>query len=228
VTYCNCKGRAQVVRPLATTRGSSAGPPSIAAYNARVPEITCPGPSSTILFHVSEDGAIDRFEPRDIGRTGERLVWAIDADRLRNYLLRVTYYAGVDTSPEDVDRFLGSSTAVVAVEHDWWARLRSARLFCYQLPPETFECRDSCAGYFVSRMVVVPLDVRVIDDCVSELIRRGVEVRVMANLWRLRDAVVSSTLQFSIIKMRNALPRTAGANALLTFPRALRTPFGNE
>jgi hypothetical protein len=106
-------------------------------------------------------------------------------------------------------RLLGSSTAVVAVEHAWLARLRSARLYCYQLPPDTFESRDSCAGYFVSRAPVVPLDVRVIDDCLSELIRRGVEVRVMSNLWHLRDAVVSSTLQFSIIRMRSALPRTA-------------------
>jgi uncharacterized protein DUF6886 len=178
-----------------------------------------------MLFHVSEDGGIERFQPRDIDRISERLVWAIDADRLRNYLVprecpRVTYYAGVDTSQEDVNRFLGSSTAVVAVEQAWLARLRSARLYCYQLPPDTFESRDSCAGYFVSRAPVVPLDVRVIDDCLSELIGRGVEVRVMSNLWHLRDVVVSSTLQFSIIRMRNALPRTAAPNAPAKFPES--------
>jgi hypothetical protein len=171
-----------------------------------------------MLFHVSEDGGIERFEPRDIDGTSERLVWAIDADRLRNYLVprecpRVTYYPGVDTSQEDVDRFLGSSTAVVAVEHAWLAHLRTARLYCYQLPSDTFESRDSCAGYFVSRAPVVPLDVRVIDDCLSELIGRGVEVRVMSNLWHLRDAVVSSTLLFSIIRMRNALPRNVAPKA---------------
>jgi hypothetical protein len=167
-----------------------------------------------MLFHVSEDGGIERFEPREIDGGTEPLVWAIDADRLRNYLVprdcrRVTYYAGADTSHEDIERFIGSSAAVVAVEHAWLARLRSARLYCYQLPPDTFESWDSCAGYFVSRAPVVPLDVRVIDDCLSELIGRGVEVRVMSNLWHLRDAVVSSTLQFSMIRMRNALPRTA-------------------
>jgi len=168
----------------------------------------------TALFHVSEEGGIQRFEPRDIDDTGERLVWAIDADRLRNYLVprecpRVTYYAGVHTSPEDISRFLGSSTAVVAVEHAWLARLRVARLYCHQLPQDTFESRDSCAGYFVSRAPVAPLCVRVVDDCLGELIGRGVEVRIMRNLWHIRDAVVSSTLQFSIIRMRNALPRTA-------------------
>lgn len=224
--------RLRVLRTLRVLRGSSHGDyPRLIRPSAfglplqclAVPEITCICSSPTTLLHVSENGGIERFEPRDIDGTSERLVWAIDDDRLRNYLVprecpRVTYYARVDTSKEDVDRFLGSSTAVLAVEHAWLARLRSARLYCYQLPPDTFEPRDSCAGYFVSHAPVVPRDVRVIDDCLSELIDRGVEVRVMSNLWHLRDAVVSSTLQFSIIRMRNALPRTAAPDASVTFP----------
>jgi Family of unknown function (DUF6886) len=32
-------------------------------------------------------------------------------------------------------------------------------------------------------------------------------LRVMPSLWQLHDAVVASTLQFSIIRMRNAQPR---------------------
>jgi hypothetical protein len=169
-----------------------------------------------MFFHVSENSGIERFEPRDVeGSDGasERLVWAIDADRLRNYLVprdcpRVTYYADADTSRDDVERFLGSSTAVVAIEHAWWERVRSARLYCYRLPPDTFEPRDPCAGYYVSRTPVAPIDVRVIDDCLGELIARGVEVRLLPNLWRLHDVVVASTLQFSIIRMRNALSRS--------------------
>jgi hypothetical protein len=39
------------------------------------------------------------------------------------------------------------------------------------------------------------------------LLGRGVELRFVPNLWPLRDAVVSSTLRFSLIRMRNALPR---------------------
>jgi hypothetical protein len=31
--------------------------------------------------------------------------------------------------------------------------------------------------------------------------------RIVSNLWPLRDAVVASTLRFSIIRMRSALPR---------------------
>jgi hypothetical protein len=141
-------------------------------------------------------------------------VWAIDASRLRNYLVprecpRVTYYAGGDTTDVDVERFLASSTAVVTIEQEWFERLRSCQLYCYHLPADTFECVDECAGYYVSPVAVVPACVEVIDDVIAELARRGVELRIVPNLWRLRDAVVASTLQFSIIRMRNARPREA-------------------
>ncbi|MBD0372493.1 MAG: hypothetical protein ICV60_16740 [Pyrinomonadaceae bacterium] len=165
-----------------------------------------------MLFHVSEESCIERFEPRPSEYASEAVVWAIDAERLCNYLLprdcpRVTFYAGRETSQADVERFLGSSPAVVAVESGWLERLRSCRLYCYHLPPETFECIDECAGYFVSRVPVVPARVEVFDDLIAELIRRGVELRFVPSLWPLRDAVVSSSLQFSLIRMRNALPR---------------------
>lgn len=163
-----------------------------------------------MLFHVSEEPGIEQFEPRVPEGGGSPVVWAIDADRVRNYLVpracpRVTYYAGRETTSEDVEKFLGSSTAVIAVEQDWLERLRSCRLYCYHLPPETFECIDECAGYFVSRVSVVPACVEMVADPLAELLRRGVEVRILPNLWPLRDAVVASSLQFSIIRMRNAL-----------------------
>jgi hypothetical protein len=165
-----------------------------------------------MLFHVSEESGIQRFEPRASALASGLVVWAIDAERLRNYLVprdcpRVTYYAGRDTAAADVERLLGASVAVVAVESDWLERLRSCRLYCYHLPPAMFECLDACAGYFVSREPVVPARVEVIDDPMAELLRRGVELRVVPNLWPLRDAVAASTLEFSIIRMRNALPR---------------------
>ena len=65
----------------------------------------------------------------------------------------------------------------------------------------------AAAGYHVSRVAVAPVRVDVLDDLPAELRRRGVELRVLPNLWPLRDAVVASSLQFSMIRMRNALPR---------------------
>ena len=165
-----------------------------------------------MLFHVSEEAGIERFGPRPSQYAAEPVVWAIDADHLRNYLLprecpRVTFYAGRETTVADVERLLGSSPAVIAVESAWLERLRSCRLYCYHLPAETFECIDECAGYFVSRRPVVPTQVQVVDDLLVALLERGVELRFVPNLWPLRDAVVSSTLRFSLIRMRNALPR---------------------
>lgn len=165
-----------------------------------------------MLFHVSEQPGIELFEPRWSEVANREVVWAIDADHLRNYLVprdcpRVTYYAGPQTTSADVERFLGTSQAVVAIESSWFEQLRCCRLYCYYLPPDTFECIDTCAGYFVSSHSVVPAQVEVFDDLILELLKRGVELRLVPSLWPLRDAVVASTLQFSLIRMRNAQPR---------------------
>jgi Family of unknown function (DUF6886) len=50
--------------------------------------------------------------------------------------------------------------------------------------------------------------VELVEQPISELERRGVRLRLVPDLWPLRDAVVASSLQFSIIRMRNALPRS--------------------
>jgi hypothetical protein len=168
-----------------------------------------------MLFHVSDQPGIGRFEPRASKLVDEPVVWGVDGERLRNYLLprecpRVTYYAGDRTTNADVDRFLGSSQAVIAVEASWVERLRrSCRLHCYHLPPMTFTCVDQCAGYFVSKLPVVPARVDVYDDPIAELMRRGVELRFLRSLWCLHDAVAASSLQFSMIRMRNAAPRAS-------------------
>jgi hypothetical protein len=166
-----------------------------------------------VLFHVSEETGIDRFDPRSAAAGGEALVWAIDEARLRNYLVprdcpRVAYYAGPRTTAADIERFLGASSAVLAIERDWFERLRSCRLVCYRLPPHTFACIDECAGYFVSREPVTPVRVESIEDPLAALLHRGVDVRVMRSLWFLHDAVITSSLQFSMIRMRNARARS--------------------
>jgi hypothetical protein len=89
-----------------------------------------------MLFHISEEAAIQRFEPRLSEYTVEPVVWAIDDDRLRNYLVprdcpRVTYYAGPQTTTADRERFLGSNVAVVAIEDAWMDRVRRCRLYRY-------------------------------------------------------------------------------------------------
>ena len=170
-----------------------------------------------MLFHVSDKPDIQVFEPRPSQYTAESVVWAVDEERLRNYLLprdcpRVTFYAGPATSANDVERFLGSSRAVVAFESGWLDRVRSARLFSYHLSSNGFHCLDECAGYFVNPRAVTPERVEVFEHLLDALHARHVEVRIMPSLWSLHDSIAKSTLQFSIIRMRNAAPRQNGVS----------------
>jgi hypothetical protein len=119
----------------------------------------------------------------------------------------VTFWPGRRTNVEDEARYLGGASAVVVIEDRWWERVRDCRLYCYHLPPESFHLLDATAGYYVSEAAVAPVGVETIDDAIGALRRRGVDLRTVPNLWPFRGAVVASTLEFSIIRMRNALPR---------------------
>lgn len=61
----------------------------------------------------------------------------------------------------------------------------------------------------MSREPVTPTRVEVLSDSMAELLGRGVELRFVLNLWHPHDAVAPSALRFSMIRMRNALPRGA-------------------
>jgi hypothetical protein len=169
------------------------------------------------LFHVSEEAGITLFEPRpspspeDSGVTGD-CVWAVDEVHLRNYMFprdcpRITYAAGPATTAADRERFLLRATSVAAIEHDWFERLRTARVSIYEVLSETFACSDAGAGYWISREAVAPVAERVETDLIGALLNRGVELRLLQDFWPLRDAVAASSLEFSIIRQRNARPR---------------------
>ncbi len=170
------------------------------------------------LFHMSDQPAITRFDPRplaapDAGQS-QALVWAIDREHLHNYMLprdcpRVTFYARPDSTPEDIARLIGYSTAtyVVAIESRWLPEVARQQLYRYEMPGDTFTLLDAGAGYYVSREPVLPRSMTPITNLLGELLRHDIELRVTPSLWPLRDAVAASTLQFSIIRMRNALPR---------------------
>ncbi|MGQ0528702.1 MAG: DUF6886 family protein [Panacagrimonas sp.] len=176
---------------------------------------------TTRLFHVSDRGDIEHFEPRpppssDSG-VHTPVVWAIADTLLHNYLLprdcpRVTFYAGENSTCIDIQRFLSLTGArhVVAIESAWLARVCTQPLWLYEFPTDRFECIDDRArgaGYHVSHHAVTPLCVQRIDNSLDALCARNVELRVMPSLWRLRDAVLASSLEFSLIRMRNAQPR---------------------
>jgi hypothetical protein len=169
------------------------------------------------LFHISEQAGIERFEPRPHSRFPDAVVWAIDDARMHTYMLprdcpRIALFPQADTMDKDKLRFMGSTTApcVLAIESAWLERAMRHRLYQYTLPAATFTLEDEVAGHYISRQPVSPIDMQVIEQPLLEMVKRNVELRVMPSLWELREAVVGSTMNFSITRMRNASPAPAG------------------
>jgi hypothetical protein len=168
------------------------------------------------LFHVSEEPGIVRFEPRpppspDAG-VRDAVVWAVADSHLVNYLAprdcpRIGFGAGPNTTAADRARFLGAARRVLAFEAEWLPRVRDAVLYLYEMPGETFTCALPEGGYWVSRAPVTPLKVALQADLLGALRDRDAEVRVLDDFWRLHDAVAASSLEFSILRKRNARPR---------------------
>ncbi|WP_189425351.1 DUF6886 family protein [Devosia pacifica] len=79
-------------------------------------------------------------------------------------------------------------------------------LYLYQMPLSKFSLRDACAGYWTCDENVAPEGVERVDDLERALEKAGASLRILPNLWQLHDAAASSTLSFSMIRMRNAAP----------------------
>jgi len=167
------------------------------------------------LFHISENGSIEIFHPRPSpsklkGINGD-VVFGISGRLLHNYLLprdcpRVTYYATSKTTQQDKEKFLQTPAAfVVAIETKWLKAIQQTTLYCYEFDNTTFVIADECAGYYVSYEAIRPINIKRIDNILDELLKRSnVEIRILSNLWPLAESVIKSTLNFSLIRMRNA------------------------
>lgn len=175
---------------------------------APAPPYAGEGPQA--LWHVSEDDSICRFEPHRAATSAldEKLVWAIDTRHLPLYWFprdcpRATFWAAAATSAEDADRFLGGdrSRRVHVVEPGWLEPMRTTRAVAYRLPEETFERLDR---FWVSREPVEPLELVELGDLVDRHERAGIELRTEPELLRLWAEVISSSLDYSGIRLRNA------------------------
>jgi hypothetical protein len=162
------------------------------------------------LWHVSEDPAVEVFVPRRVERHAldEPLVWAVDTPHQWLYWFprdcpRATWCAGADTSDEDVERWLDGDRGrrVAVIESRWLERMRTANVYAYRLPPETFEPWDK---FSVSRETVVPLELVELGDLLARHADAGNELRVAPALHPLWERVVETTLDYSGIRLRNA------------------------
>ena len=163
------------------------------------------------LFHVSEEENIKKFVPRFSERIQKPAVWAIAELKLANYLLprncpRVCFSANENTTKEDIQRYLGSSKQVVAIESYWYQTAIATTLYLYEMPRDTFTLFDAVAGYYIANSAIVPLKKHVVKQPIQTVLKRNIELRVLPSLWQLQDEIVNSSLDFSAIRMKNAQP----------------------
>ncbi len=166
-----------------------------------------------MLYHFSEDPTIERFEPRaPLHRPGvEPAVWAIEAWTAPKYFFprdcpRVCFWPAPTTTPADYEHFFSyvDGRMVTAIEAAWLARLEQTKLYRYILPAATFEPLLDEVGTYISRQTVVPLGVEPVGDLVDALVSAPVELRICRSLVPLGQAVIASTMDFSLIRMRHA------------------------
>jgi len=117
---------------------------------------------------------------------------------------RACFNAKEDTTEEDVDRWLDGDRGrrVAVIEAGLVEPMRSTNVYAYRMPAETFEPWDK---FFVSRESVVPIEVAELGDLLARHAAAGNEVRIVPALYPLWDEVIETTLDFSGIRLRNAV-----------------------
>jgi hypothetical protein len=175
-------------------------------------------PEAETLLHFSEDPNIACFVPRPVKNNpdSEPLVWTIDEAHAPLYFFprdcpRIAYWNLPTTTVEDRERFLGITAAkrVIAIEGAWLERLRRTELYAYRFASAGFVALQD-HGCHVTRETVTPLSVEPLGDLLTRLQEASVELRITPSLWPLRKALLSTTLHFSMIRMRNAAPSPEG------------------
>jgi hypothetical protein len=172
---------------------------------AAVPRAEGAATEDLTLWHFSEDPSLGRFVPRD-GK-----VWAIDERHSWLYWFprdcpRACFWAVESTTDEDVEAWLDGDRArrVAVIETTWLDRVRAVRLYAYRMPREPFEIVEDDRFYIASSTVdaIERVDV---GDLLARHAGAGVELRIAPALYPLWDRVIDTTLDYSGIRLRNAV-----------------------
>jgi hypothetical protein len=166
------------------------------------------------VLHFSEDPAIRIFRPHLVPASGKTVpyVWAVGHDRAPDYWFprqcpRAMAWVGPGTSSEDRSRIIGDGggTRVHAIEYGWLEAIRTVELYAYRLPAEPFQPAEAAV---VATTDVEPLGPpERVGDLFELHADAGIQLRVLPRLHEFWDAVTASTLEFSGIRLRNAVAR---------------------
>jgi len=167
------------------------------------------------VLHFSEDPTITLFRPH-VAATAQQpqaYVWAVDAARSPDYWFPrqcPRAMAWITPRTTTADRaHIGGGDRVHAIEYGWLDALRTVTLFAYRLPADRFAPFGTpVPNAYVCAEPVAPLGpAEPVGDLLKLHAAAGIQLRVLDNLWPFWDAVRSSSLGFSAIRMRNARPR---------------------
>ncbi|MEU4608754.1 DUF6886 family protein [Kribbella sp. NPDC023972] len=170
-------------------------------------------PAAGEVLHFSEDPALEVFRPH-VAKTAQQAtpyVWAVGHDRAPDYWFprqcpRAMAWVGPSTTPDDRDRIIGAGcgTRVHAVEYGWLDAMRSVELYAYRLPADAFTEYDAAV---VATSEVRPLGPpERVGDLFDLHAEAGIQLRVLPRLRDFWAEVITSTLEFSGIRLRNARP----------------------
>jgi hypothetical protein len=183
-------------------------------------------PAPGEVLHFSEDPTIEVFRPHVAATSRQQTpyVWAVGHDRAPDYWFprqcpRAMAWVGPGSTVADRERIIGagSGTRVHAIEYGWLDAMRTVALYAYRLPAAQFSAYDAAV---VATTEVVPLSPpERVGDLFALHAEAGIQLRVLPNLHAFWDAVTASTLEFSGIRLRNALPRAGGVPASGTMCR---------
>lgn len=166
------------------------------------------------LYHFSEEADIRVFEPRKLANRSDEpaQVWTIDEFHAPHYYFprncpRVCIWPQESTTEADYDRFFGHSRTdrIVAVEAGWLDRIHNAVIYRYSFNPDAFQLYESNAGYYTTTQTVEPVGVERMDDLLGRLTVLDIEVRITPSLMPLQQSILTSTVNFSMIRMKNAI-----------------------
>ena len=173
------------------------------------------------LLHFSQDPNIKVFRPHVPASSPDNppLVWAVDEAHAPGFWFpraaprACCWSAGKPLT--EIGRTLlgmGGGTRMHAMESGWLERMRACELFVYRFDPAPFTVYNDDAGYFATSQTITPLSVEPMGDLLALHAAANIELRIVPNLWPIIDAIVTSGLEFSIIRKMNAAPRVADGN----------------
>jgi hypothetical protein len=177
-------------------------------------------PAAGELLHFSEDPTITRFTPHvaATAQQPEAYVWAVNHDHAPSYWFprqcpRAMVWAGPGTTPSDRERILGAGcgTRVHAIEYGWLQRFLTIELYAYRMPVARFRPfgPDETHAHVATEPVEPLGPPEPVGDLLSLHERAGIQLRLLPHLHDFWDEVITSTVEFSGIRLRNARPRPA-------------------